>query len=85
MTVYSLDVVIHATLYVKAEDRNDLSRKINSLSSPDLIELHLMEQDAGGMEICGKRYNDPDLPEVSLSPAMTLGRIKSAIKAEEVD
>lgn len=65
MNVYSMDIRIVGTAYVKAENEREARRKVR--------ELRLSGLEVGGDEmISGRPYDHPDLPEVSLSPAMTI-------------
>jgi hypothetical protein len=61
--VYSCDVQIAGTAYVKASNKTEAQKKLRAFVD-SCIEVH-------GPEISDQRLDDPDLPEVSLSPAMT--------------
>lgn len=72
MPVYRIEVAIQATAYVKAEDAEqaqtmmaDLDGETFELSRRDMV---LTEQ----LSVSGRQYDDPELPAISLSPAMTL-------------
>lgn len=66
--LYSVEVMICATAYIKAGS-GDEALKIAAGLKDDSLEL--LEQD-GEVPISGKRFGDRDLPSVSLSPAMTI-------------
>lgn len=66
--LYSMEINLCATVYVKASSEEEAVEKIKKLkySSPAI-------PDSGGdVAISGLSYDHPDLPEVSLSPAMTI-------------
>lgn len=68
MNLYSIDVRVYATAYIKAnsaEEALELARAMKDTS---------LEVDDAGTEVAisGESFNDPDLPNVSLSPAMTV-------------
>lgn len=72
MKVYSLDVKVWATAYIKANNEEEALRKAKTLAG-----AYINEQDGiGEVEISGLSYNNPELPEISLSPAMTIGEIE---------
>lgn len=68
MKLWSIDIKICATAYIKAETEEEAMKIANDLKNNG---LELDEQD-GETPISCKQYSDPDLPDVSLSPAMTL-------------
>ncbi len=68
MAVWSVDVKITATAYIRAETQEEALKLAKELEGDG---LELFEQD-GDLPISGKQYDDPDLPDVSLSPAMTV-------------
>lgn len=66
--LYSVEVMICATAYIMATSEDDALAQANGLKhqSPAI-------QDSGGeVPVSGLRYDDPRLPPVSLSPAMTI-------------
>jgi len=69
MNVYSVTIKIAATAYIKAETEADALRKAGALEN---CGLELPTGDMGDADICGLAYDDPELPEISLSPAMTM-------------
>lgn len=68
MSIYSITVTVYATVYVRAGSPEEAKAKAAAL------ENHALEiADAGSeVAISGLKLSDPDLPDVSLSPAMTL-------------
>lgn len=74
MAVYSIDVRIYGTAYIKARSEAEARKKLAKAIKDDSGQLHLAD-DAGGSEdlpVCGRQFDDPELPAVSLSPAMTV-------------
>jgi hypothetical protein len=70
MKVFSIDVRMVATAYIRAETHE---------AAVELVQRQLHETgldlEVGYMNdvpISGLQYHDPELPEVSLSPAMTI-------------
>lgn len=66
--LYRIDMRIAATAYIKATSKK-AAMKIAREHENDTLELA-----EDGDLICGLRFSDPDLPDFSLSPAMTVGR-----------
>ena len=64
MKLYSIDVVLNATVYVKAS-----SKKAAKAKAEKWIQWRPVEVSGG--DISGRVYDDPMLPTISLSPAMT--------------
>jgi hypothetical protein len=69
MNVYSIDVKIYATAYIRAETQEqalEIARELKdtALNFPDYVDSDPM--------ISGRQYDDPDLPDLSLSPIMTI-------------
>jgi hypothetical protein len=71
MKVYKCEVPVHATAYVKARDRRSAMRKLRSKLEGQILEVEVTE---GYVEVSGAPYDSPDLPELSLTPAMTIGK-----------
>ncbi len=76
--IYSIGLTVYATAYIRAstpEEAQDIAR--------DLRDTSLEVADAGGeTPICGLKFDDPRLPDVSLSPAMTLADPQTDIPPE---
>lgn len=71
--LYSVDVAIYATAYIKAESFEEARRKIEDDFMPNGLEL-------SGGPVCGMSYdalmaNDDPTLEITLSPAMTPDRL----------
>lgn len=69
MNVYSIDVRIYGTAYIKAESE-DAALKLARTLSGATLEVRSFE--GGEVGISGHRLNDPALPAISLSPFMTV-------------
>lgn len=68
--VYRVDVHICGTAYVRADSEADARLKLQTLEQGFLT---CTDGDVDGKEIFHEgSFNDPDLPELSLSPAMTI-------------
>lgn len=63
--IYSMDVQMVGTAYIRADSPEQALAIAKEKLSYLGIEVH-------GKRISGKRFNDPTLPSVSLSPAMTI-------------
>lgn len=68
MHVYSVEMRLCGTAYIKAASEKEAMQKAWALygKSPTILDHD------GGVPISGAHYADPSLPEVSLSPAMTI-------------
>lgn len=71
MKVFRTDIWIAATVYVKADDEEAAAKIVNRL---DFDGIELQEQELYGEDfaISGARFDSDELPDVSLSPAMTI-------------
>lgn len=74
MNVFSIQVPIHATLYVRAQDEDEAMRLAREACMDAALEIST--RSTGDIEISGLEYADPELPDVSFSPAMTVGEIE---------
>lgn len=70
--LFSVDVKIAATAYVRATSKAEAKRKVRGLKNQgfELPDAHSRFEDLE-IPISGRDFSDPDLPEISLSPAMT--------------
>lgn len=71
MSTYSIPVTIYATVYVKAQSKDEaiaLARKIEN-ACIEVREGFVTD----ALEVSGRDFDDAELPNVSLSPAMTIG------------
>jgi hypothetical protein len=68
MNLYSVDVKICATAYVKANSPEEALKKVVEQygGQPGAL-VEVGESD----DVSGRRFDDPELPDISLSPAMT--------------
>lgn len=81
MNIYSIDVQVCATAYIRANNEKEARKVAEGLqdSSPDIL-------DAGGdVEVSGLAFDNPDLPDVSLSPAMTIHGVWPGAEVERAD
>lgn len=70
MPVFSIDVPIVATAYIRAATAEEAER----IASKQLhyAVLHAVATSGSEVLISGAAFDSPDLPEVSLSPAMSV-------------
>ena len=68
MNVYSIDIMFAATAYIKADNEAEAFAIAKALKN---TARHFVEDDDMDLPINGRQFDDPDLPEVSMSPAMT--------------
>jgi hypothetical protein len=68
--IYSIDVVIHATAYIRA-DSGSKARRIAEGMEGGTFELP--EGEYGDIVVSGLAFGSDELPDISLSPAMTVG------------
>jgi hypothetical protein len=84
MPIYSIDVKIYATAYIRADSEKEATEIAQSLSQTAL-ELPDCEDISNGDEpiaITGTTLDGPNLPDISFSPAMTLYGPDEGITAE---
>lgn len=74
--LYSVEIQICATVYVKADSPQEARLKVAQFSD-DTFEFD-------GEHISRRRFDDPLLPEISLSPAMTACGLWSGAEPQEV-
>ena len=80
MNLYSGTILVAATVYIKAETLADAQTTLDALKG-DVMEL--AEDEHSELPISGRQYNHPDLPDVSLSPCMTIHAIADAAELHE--
>lgn len=69
MRLYSIDVKVYATAYIKA-DNEKAALEIARYLKNDTFECgNPLDSE---VPVVGLDFDDPDLPEVSLSPVMTI-------------
>ena len=79
MKLWSIDIQICATAYIKAESPKEAMEIAKGLKDSNPIILN----SEGDVEVSGLDYDDPDLPNVSLSPAMTIHGVWPRCKPDE--
>lgn len=85
MNLYQIDVRIVATAYIRAKS----AKEARQIANDEFKDTTLTLSDDGaevdeGPEVCGLPFDHPDLPDVSLSPCMTLaGPIGTASLTDE--
>jgi hypothetical protein len=78
MAVWSLDLRVCATAYIVADTAEEAREKLKAHFAThegerlEILGLEVGEGCAQDFEISGAAYDDDDLPEISLSPAMTV-------------
>lgn len=72
--VYSIGVALYATAVIKADSEAHALRIARKLKGRALIAN--MAIDGGATLTSGLNYDNPDLPDVSLSPAVTIGGLE---------
>lgn len=79
--VYRIEMMVCATAYIKARSPADAYRKALKLKqeSPNILDHE------GGLPVCGLQFTDPNLPSISLSPAMTIHDVWPDAHAERAD
>jgi len=80
--VFSIDVEISATAYIRAATPEEALKKARALAG--VIEVKAAEG-LQQVEISGVPFDDPTLPEVSLSPAMTVRGIDPEADLDDLD
>ena len=70
--IFSTEIMIAATVYVRADSAEQAAKLASSLIGSG---IELPEGFMGDVEISGQHLTDPLLPDVSLSPAMTVHRL----------
>lgn len=91
MAVWNLDLKVCATAYVVADTAEEAMEKLRRHFTMDdgtpleTLDLEVDEGCAGDFEISGAQFDDPDLPEICLSPAMTIYAPEAGDVMEFVD
>ncbi|TAJ97169.1 MAG: hypothetical protein EPO10_29690 [Reyranella sp.] len=68
--VYSVDIKVYATAYIKAESAEEALSIARGLKDGTLAADKAAYW--SDVEISDRQLDDPDLPDVSLSPAMSI-------------
>jgi hypothetical protein len=81
MKLYRIDIQICATAYIKATSKTAAMTVAKGLkdSSPDILDS------CGDVPVSGAQFDDPDMPKVSLSPAMTIHGVWPGTNVERCD
>lgn len=66
--LYAVEAMIAATLYIKADSEAEAVAKARGVVGAGLE----VADDGGEVEISGLMFDDPELPEISFTPAMTV-------------
>lgn len=82
MPLYRVDTRICATAYVKADTAEEALEVVRQLEG---LGLELKEQGRCDVPITGALFDDDDLPDVSLSPAMTISGLDEDAIADLVE
>lgn len=69
MKVFRCDIRIAGTVYVKAKSKKEAKRLVDQMKGNG---FEISEGEYGDVIISGASFDDPELPEVSLSPCFTL-------------
>lgn len=80
--LYSVDLMIAATVYIKADTLEEAQTKLGQLHH---TALELREDRHQQLPITGCSYDNPQMPKVSLSPAMTVHVEQNDIDALELN
>jgi hypothetical protein len=78
--LFSIGVTIYATAYIVAESEEEAQNIASHL--PDSSGEMPTGYFGDDIEISGERFN-PDMPELSFSPAMTVGPVEGAVDLVE--
>lgn len=80
MKIFSVPITIYATAYLKAESAEAAHTKAREMTSGS-VEIMGDSRDL----FCGLAFDNPCLPDMSLSPAITIGDVEPIERVEEVD
>lgn len=76
--VYRVEMKLVATAYIKATSPSAAMKIARRLRN----QCPMVNDHGGDIPISGQKFDDPTLPEVSLSPAMTINGIWPGSSAE---
>lgn len=76
--IFNIDVTIHASAYVLAETEEEARAKAVDSFTDAAIYLDDDRREYGDVTISGEYFSE-DMPEVSLSPAMTVGAVGDVV------
>lgn len=69
--VFSVDIMVCMTVYVTAETEEDACKQVQAFHGEG-GELRKDEEFISGLPVSEARYSDPDFPDISISPAVTV-------------
>lgn len=69
--IYSVNVMICATIYVVAESEDDATQQVQAFHM-DGGTLSNDDEIIDGVPVSGMEFNNPNFPEISMSPAVTV-------------
>lgn len=73
MAVWNLDLKAYVTAYIVADTAEAALEKLRKhFEGQPHLGIEVATGPAGDFEISGKMFDDPDLPEISLTPAMSV-------------
>ena len=81
MNLYRVDVKIVGTAYIKAASETEAHKLLRDRATEVGLEVEDVNSD---VPISERMLDDPELPEISLSPAMTLYGLNEGAELEEV-
>lgn len=79
MNLYSIELKVCATAYIKANSQGEAMAIANKLARRSIIT----NGDGADVPISEHDYLDPSMPEVSVSPAMTITGVWSEFEEKE--
>lgn len=82
MNIYRVPIIIAGSAYVLASSMIEAQRAVGMMSD---MSIEVQEDETQEVPISGRRLDDPDLPDVSISPAMTVIGIEPESSPELVD
>lgn len=69
--IYSVEIMIAATVYVVAKDEADAVQQVQAFHM-DGGEMRTGDEFIEGLPVSGARFGGPDFPTISISPAVTV-------------
>lgn len=70
MKLFSIGLTVYATAYIRAENAEEARDKARQLRN---LSIEVPPGKRGDVMISGLPFDHPDLPDLSVSPAMTTG------------
>lgn len=80
MKIFRVGITIHGTAYIRANSEARARELAEGLEGVG-IEVH--DSWDGDVIITGLPFDDPELPDVSLSPAMTIGAVEDDVESTD--